>query len=123
MKRLTADIGSHVDTFLELVADDDDDESAVEVVDIGGPWKFRTSDPVVIGLVCLHQCQFRDPVLLRPKPDHKPRMESQILCLLCFIFIDVFYWHPEVSPSPTFLSAHLVLLVYGTGLCQITDTF
>jgi len=38
MKRLTADIGSHVDTFLELVADDDDDdESAVEVVDIGGP--------------------------------------------------------------------------------------
>jgi hypothetical protein len=28
---LTADIGSHVDTFLELVADDHDDESAVDV--------------------------------------------------------------------------------------------
>jgi hypothetical protein len=27
----TADIGSHVDTFLELVADDHDDESAVDV--------------------------------------------------------------------------------------------
>ena len=48
---LTADIGSHVDTFLEFVADaDDDDESVVDVVvDIGGNF-----DSVVIGLVCLH---------------------------------------------------------------------
>ena len=45
----TADIGIHVDTFLELVADDG--ESVVDVVDIGGNF-----DSVVIGLVCLHQC-------------------------------------------------------------------
>jgi hypothetical protein len=39
---LTADIGSHVDTFLELVADDHDDESAVDVVvDIGGNLNFK----------------------------------------------------------------------------------
>jgi hypothetical protein len=39
----TADIGSHVDTFLELVADDHDDESAVDVVaiDIGGNLNFK----------------------------------------------------------------------------------
>ena len=50
---LTADIGSHVDTFLELVADadDNDGESVVDVVDMGGNF-----DSAVIGLVCLHQC-------------------------------------------------------------------
>ena len=45
---LTADIGSHVDTFLELVADDDD-ECTIDVVDIRGGF-----DSVVIGHVCLH---------------------------------------------------------------------
>ena len=60
---LTADIGSHVDTFLELVADadDNDDESVVDVVvDIGGNF-----DSVVIGLVCLHQCSIFFEVQLR----------------------------------------------------------
>jgi hypothetical protein len=58
---LTADIGSHADTFLELAADDDDDESAVDVVvDIGG-----NVDSVVIGLVCLDQCR-RHP-RIRPR--------------------------------------------------------
>jgi hypothetical protein len=45
---LTEDIGSHVDTFLQLTADDDDDESAVDVV-------VGNFDPVVIGLLCPHQ--------------------------------------------------------------------
>jgi hypothetical protein len=52
---LTADIGSHVDTFLELVADDHDDESAVDVVvDISG--NFSNFESVILSLVSLHQC-------------------------------------------------------------------
>ena len=45
---LTADIGSHVATFLELVVVVGD-ECTVDVVDVGGGF-----DSVVIGHVCLH---------------------------------------------------------------------
>jgi hypothetical protein len=61
---LTADIGSHVDTFLELVADNHDDKSTIDViVDISGNF-----DSLVIGLVCMetvfHQLHFHkfDPI-------------------------------------------------------------